>query len=68
MILREQCNELLILSFKVALEIQLKLRILIKNFETQKKNFFKIFANFEGRICLTSDIWTSLTHITMAKS
>ena len=29
---------------------------LIKNFETQKENFKKKFANFEGRICLTSDI------------
>ena len=37
-------------------------RILIKNFETQKENLKFFFANFEGRICLTSDIWTSLTH------
>ena len=36
--------------------------ILIKNFETQKENFKFFFANFEGRICLISDIWTSLTH------
>ena len=28
-----------------------------------KKKILKFFfANFEGRICLTSDIWTSLTH------
>ena len=37
--------------------------ILIKNFETQKENFkFFFFANFEGKICLTFDIWTFLTH------
>ena len=37
-------------------------RNLIKNFETQKENFKFFFANFEGRICLTFDIWTSLIH------
>ena len=28
----------------------------------KKKIQFFFFANFEGRICLTSDIWTSWTH------
>ena len=29
---------------------------------TVKIILIKNFTNFEGRICLTSDIWTSLTH------
>ena len=33
-------------------------RDIMKKIYTQKE----IFANFEGNICLTSDIWTSLTH------
>ena len=28
----------------------------------KKIQIFFFCANFEGRICLTSDIWTSLTH------
>ena len=34
----------------------------MKKFYTQKEIFKFFFANFEGNICLTSDIWTSLTH------
>ena len=43
------------------MEIQLK-EILWKKFIHKKKLNFFFFANFEGNICLTSDIWTSLTH------
>ena len=32
-----------------------------KNY-TQKEILKFFFANFEGNICLTSNIWTSLTH------
>ena len=37
-------------------------RCIMKNFQTERENFKKYFANFEGKICLTSDIWTSLIH------
>ena len=35
---------------------------IIKKFQTERKNLKKYFANFEGKICLTSDILTSLMH------
>ena len=34
----------------------------MKKIQTKKENFKKYFANFEGKFCLTSDIWTSLMH------
>ena len=37
-------------------------RGIMKKFQTERENFKKYFANFEGEICLTSDIWTSLMH------
>ena len=37
-------------------------RDIMKKFYTQKEILKFFFANFEGNICLTSDIWTSLTH------
>ena len=37
-------------------------RGIMKKFQTERENFKKYFANFEGKICLTSDIWTSLMH------
>ena len=38
------------------------IRYVMEKFNTQKEIFKKFFANFEGTICLTTDIWTSLTH------
>ena len=38
-------------------------RCIMKKFQTERENFKKYFANFEGKICLTYDIWTSLMHI-----
>ena len=38
-------------------------RYIMKKFNIQKENFKNYFANFEGKIYLTSDIWTSLTHV-----
>ena len=35
----------------------------MKKFQTKIENFKKYFSNFEGKICLTFDIWTSLMHI-----
>ena len=35
----------------------------MKKFQIERENSKKYFANFEGKICLTSDIWTSLMHI-----
>ena len=37
-------------------------RCIMKKFQTERENFKKYFANFEGKICLTYDIWTSLIH------
>ena len=37
-------------------------RGIMKIFQTEKENLKKYFANFEEKICLTSDIWTSLLH------
>ena len=37
-------------------------RGIMKKFQTKRENFKKYFVNFEGKICLTSDIWTSLMH------
>ena len=37
-------------------------RCIMKKFQTERYNFKKYFANFEEKICLTSDIWTSLMH------
>ena len=34
----------------------------MKKFQTERENFKKYFENFEGKICLTYDIWTSLMH------
>ena len=34
----------------------------MKKFQTERESFKKYFANFEGKFCLTSDIWTSLMH------
>ena len=36
--------------------------IMKKNIQTQRENFKKYFANFEGKFCLTFDIWTSLIY------
>ena len=37
-------------------------RGIMKKFQTERENFKKYFANFEEKICLTYDIWTSLMH------
>ena len=37
-------------------------RCIMKKFQTERENFKKYFTNFEGKICLTSNIWTSLMH------
>ena len=37
-------------------------RCIMKKFQTERENLKKYFTNFEGKICLTSDIWTSLMH------
>ena len=37
-------------------------RGIMKKFQTERENFKKYFTNFEGKICLTYDIWTSLMH------
>ena len=37
-------------------------RGIMKKFQTERENLKKYFANFEGKFCLTSDIWTSLMH------
>ena len=37
-------------------------RGIMKNFQTERENFKKYFANFEGKICLTSYILISLMH------
>ena len=37
-------------------------RDIMKKFQTERENLKQYFANFEGKICLTSDIWTSLMH------
>ena len=37
-------------------------RDIMKKFQTKRENLKQYFANFEGKICLTSDIWTSLMH------
>ena len=37
-------------------------RGIMKKFQTERENFKIYFANFEGKICLTYDIWTSLMH------
>ena len=37
-------------------------RGIMKKFQTKRENFKKYFINFEGKICLTYDIWTSLMH------
>ena len=37
-------------------------RGIMKKFQTERENFKKYFANFEGKTCLTYDIWTSLMH------
>ena len=34
----------------------------MKKFKKETKNFKFFFANFEGKICLTYDIWISLMH------
>ena len=34
----------------------------MKKFQTERENLKQYFANFEGKICLISDIWTSLMH------
>ena len=38
-------------------------RGIMKKFKTERENFKKYFANFQGKICLTYDIWISLMHI-----
>ena len=35
-------------------------KCIMKKFQTERENFKKYFANFEGKNCLTYDIWTSL--------
>ena len=35
---------------------------IMKKFQTERENLKQYFANFEGKICLTYDIWTSLMH------
>ena len=37
-------------------------RDIMKKFQTERENLKQYFTNFEGKICLTSDIWTSLMH------
>ena len=37
-------------------------RGIMKKFQTERENFKKYFAIFEGNICLIYDIWTSLMH------
>ena len=37
-------------------------RDIMKKFQTKRENLKQYFANSEGKICLTSDIWTSLMH------
>ena len=37
-------------------------RGIMKKFQIDRENLKKYFANFEGKICLTSDIWTFLMH------
>ena len=37
-------------------------RGIMKKFQTERENFKNYFANFEGKICLIYDIWTSLMH------
>ena len=37
-------------------------RDIMKRYHTQRENFKTFFFKFEGKICLTSDIWISLTH------
>ena len=37
-------------------------RDIMKKFQTERENLKQYFANFEGKICLTSDIWTFLMH------
>ena len=34
----------------------------MKKFQIEQENLKQYFANFEGKICLTSNIWTSLMH------
>ena len=34
----------------------------MKKFQIERENLKKYFANFEGKNCLTYDIWTSLMH------
>ena len=34
----------------------------MKKFQIERENFKKYFTNFEGKICLTFDIWISLMH------
>ena len=37
-------------------------RYIMKKFQTERENLKQYFAKFEGKICLTSDIWISLMH------
>ena len=34
----------------------------MKKFQTKREHFKKYFTNFEGKFCLTYDIWTTLMH------
>ena len=34
-------------------------RDIMNKFQTERENLKQYFANFEEKICLTSDIWTS---------
>ena len=36
--------------------------VIMKIFQTERENFKKYLAIFEGKICLTYDIWTSLMY------
>ena len=37
-------------------------RYIMKKFQTERENLKQYFTNFEGKICLIYDIWTSLMH------
>ena len=38
-------------------------RDIMKKFQTERENLKQYFAKFEGKNCLTYNIWTSLMHI-----